>query len=98
MSVVMKIKSQIIEKEDISSLNFPSYSLNKTPEEKRELRRKLRNAQILGNIHRNKIRIIFEDESNRKEVRTTVWAAGEKHIVLKGGVIIPIRRIVDVRL
>ena len=31
----MKIKSQIIEKEDISSLNFPSYSLNKTPEEKR---------------------------------------------------------------
>ncbi|MDA8715423.1 hypothetical protein N9M27_06015 [Flavobacteriales bacterium] len=90
----MKTESQIIEKEDISSLNFPSYSLNKTPEEKR----KLRNAQILGNIHHNKIRIIFQDETDTREVRTTVWAAGEKHIVLKGGVIIPIRRVVDIRL
>lgn len=94
----MKAESQIIEKEDISSLNFPSYSLDKTPEEKRELKRKLRNAQILGNIHHNKIRIIFRDEIDTKEVRTTVWAAGEKHIVLKGGVIIPIRRVVDIRL
>ncbi|MDC3337289.1 hypothetical protein OAW23_05425 [Flavobacteriales bacterium] len=94
----MKTESQIIEKEDISSLNFPSYSLNKTPEEKRELKRKLRNAQILGNIHHNKIRIIFQDETDTREVRTTVWAAGEKHIVLKGGVIIPIRRVVDIRL
>ncbi|MBT4776263.1 MAG: hypothetical protein HOL28_11840 [Crocinitomicaceae bacterium] len=94
----MKTESQIIEKEDISSLNFPSYSLNKTPEEKRELKRKLRNAQILGNIHHNKIRIIFRDETDTREVRTTVWAAGEKHIVLKGGVSIPIRRVVDIRL
>ena len=94
----MKTESQIIEKEDISSLNFPSYSLNKTPEEKRELKRKLRNAQILGNIHHNKIRIIFQDETDTREVRTTVWAAGEKHIVLKGGVSIPIRRVVDIRL
>ena len=94
----MKITAQLIEKEDISSLHFPSYSLDKSPEQIRELKRKLRSAEILGNIHHNKIRILFKDEFGLKEVRTTVWAVGETHIVLKQGIIIPIRRIVDIRL
>ena len=90
--------AQIIEKEQIPSLRFPSCSIEKTPEQVRELKRKLRSAEILGNIHHNKIRIIFEDEFGLKEVRTTVWAVGETHIVLKQGIIIPIRRLVDVSL
>ena len=43
-----------------------------------------------------KIKIVFKDESGLKSVFTTIWATGEKNIVLKRGVIIPIRRIVDV--
>jgi hypothetical protein len=90
--------AQIIEKEEITSLHFPSFALEKTPEELRELKRKLRSAEILGNIHHNKISILFEDEFGLKEVRTTVWAVGETHIVLKQGIILPIRRLVDIRL
>ncbi|MFT7611376.1 MAG: hypothetical protein ACI9J3_000319 [Parvicellaceae bacterium] len=88
----------LIEKEQIPSLHFPSYTIEKTAEQFRELSRKLRSAQTLGNIHHNKIRILFEDESGLKEVRTTIWAVGETHIVLKKGIIIPIRRLVDIEL
>jgi len=90
--------AQLIEKELIPSLHFPSYIIEKTAEQYRELKRKLRSAEILGNIHHNKIRILFEDEFGLKEVRTTIWAVGETHIVLKQGIIIPIRRLVDIRL
>jgi hypothetical protein len=53
---------------------------------------------ILGNIDRTKMRIIFEDNEGIKEVRTTVWAVGDKNIVLKKGVTIPINRLIDVIL
>ena len=45
-----------------------------------------------------KMRILFEDSEGLKEVRTTIWAVGDKNIVLKKGVVIPINRVVDVIL
>ena len=51
---------------------------------------------ILGNIHRVKMKITFEDDECTKQVRTTIWAVGDKNIVLKKGVIIPIHRIIDI--
>ena len=53
---------------------------------------------ILGNVHRTKMRIIFEDIEGVKEVQTTIWAVGDKNIVLKKGVTIPIHRLIDVIL
>ena len=53
---------------------------------------------MLGNVHRTKMRIQFKDEEGLKEVRTTIWAVGDRNIVLKKGVLIPINRIVDVIL
>jgi len=87
---------QVIEKEDIPSLSFPSDPLTRTPQETEALLRKLRRSMVLGNIHRTKRRIIFEDAEGTKEVRTTIWAVGDKNIVLKRGVIIPIKRLIDV--
>lgn len=92
------LNPELIEKESISNLHFPSEALEKTKDEHKILRMKLQKAQTLGNIHHNKIKIWFKDDVGLKEVRTTVWALGEDNIVLKKGVFIPIHRIVDVQI
>ena len=86
----------LIEKEAISELIFPKSAISKTSDELKVLKHHLRRAMILGNLHRTKIKIVFEDDKSLKEVRTTVWAVGDKNIVLKQGTIIPINRIVSI--
>ena len=88
----------LIEKENVADLLFPTQAIDKTKEDMVKLIRKLRRSMVLGNIHRTKMRIIFEDNIGLKEVRTTIWAVGDKNIVLKKGVVIPINRLVDVIL
>ena len=46
-----------IDKEEISSLSFPSESIHRTKDERSILNKKLRDAMVLGNIHHSKIRI-----------------------------------------
>jgi len=96
--MTLSSKPQIIEKESIPSLFFPSSSVDRTKEDLKVLVRKLRRSMMLGNVHRTKMRIQFEDEDGLKEVRTTIWAVGDRNIVLKKGVLIPINRVVDVIL
>ena len=86
----------IVEKEIISSLKFPNTPVNRTEDQSKILFHKLRRSMVLGNIHRTKMKIIFQDEEGTKEVRTTIWAVGDKNIVLKKGVTIPINRIIDI--
>ncbi|MFM7387741.1 MAG: hypothetical protein ACKO5L_06240 [Bacteroidota bacterium] len=64
--------------------------------QERELRRHLDYATSLGNNHRTKVQIVFCDDDGLKMVHTTVWAALDKHILLKGGIRIPIPRIVEI--
>tara|TARA_Y200000002_G_C22218786_1_gene470675 strand:+ start:157 stop:447 length:291 start_codon:yes stop_codon:yes gene_type:complete len=92
------LKPTVIEKEIIPNLLFPTIPINKTKEEMKKLVLKLKRSMVLGNIDRTKMRIIFEDDEGTKEVRTTIWAVGDKNIVLKKGVTIPINRLVDVIL
>lgn len=87
-----------VEKENISSLRFPSAEVLDNPQQRKERARKLGRATFLGNIEHNKIRIYFEDDEGMKMVHTTIWATGSDHIVLKRGVTVPIRRIHDVQL
>jgi uncharacterized protein (UPF0248 family) len=88
----------VIEKESIPTLHFPIDPVSKSKEQLQVLKKKLKRSMILGNVHRTKMRIIFEDETGKKEVQTTIWAVGDKNIVLKKGIIIPIHRLVDVIL
>lgn len=53
---------------------------------------------VLGNIHHQKIRIVFQDDEGVKEVRTTIWAADDRFIVLKKGVSIPVDRVIELNL
>ena len=85
-----------VEKEDIPSLHFPAEAVERTEDQIKLLKHKLSRSMILGNIHRVKMKITFKDDESTKEVRTTIWAVGDKNIVLKKGIVIPIHRIIDI--
>ena len=96
--MVTTYSTVVVEKEAIPSLNFPSEPIDKSNQQVQALKKKLKRSMILGNVHRTKMRIIFEDIEGVKEVQTTIWAVGDKNIVLKKGVTIPIHRLIDVIL
>ncbi len=88
--------SVLIGKEQVAGLKFPNTDVLATSEQQTERRKKLEKGMLLGNNHKHKVKIIFEDSEGLKKVETTIWAAMEKNISLKGGKFIPIRRIHDV--
>lgn len=86
-------KAELVEKENIGELHFPKTEVV-TDEAGRKLRLKdLSDATILGNIEHNKVKIVFEDDKGVKYTETTIWAVGDKNIVLKSGITIPLHRI-----
>lgn len=87
----------LVEKEHISTLSFPSEPLDLPKSKIDELKHKLNRHMILGNLYHSKCRIVFKDNESIKEVRTTIWAVGDKNIVLKRGVVIPLGRIIDIK-
>lgn len=82
-----------IEKEVVPTLTF-----NKAMEieQHEDIIQRLEKATLLGNIHHSKVVIYFQDDEGLKKVETTIWATGTKFICLKGGMWIPISRILDV--
>lgn len=92
------MEAVLIQKEEVINLKFPNEEVLSSEDEKKILRKKLEQATALGNIDHNKIKIFFKDAEGLKKVETTIWATGEKNIVLKQGITIPIQRIVDIHL
>jgi hypothetical protein len=88
-------KYRLVEKEIISSLSFKNIEIDP---QNPDLLKKLKNATSLGNLHRNKCRIIFKDSEGIKAVETTIWSTGKHYICLKGGMWLPIRNIMDVKI
>ena len=89
------MEATLIEKELIPSLKFNDKS---TVEQHPELLNQIEKATILGNSHRTKVSIYFQDDESVKRVETTIWASGTKFICLKGGVWIPISRLIEVKI
>ena len=89
------MEATIIEKEQIPLLTFHDKT---TVEQHPDLQNQIEKATILGNAHRTKVSIYFKDDESLKRVETTIWAAGTKFICLKGGVWIPISRLVEVKI
>ena len=94
-TMLIASKPTLIDKEIISSLHFNS---KLTVDQHPKLKAQLSEATKLGNSYRRKVSILFQDDDGLKRVDTTIWANGTKFICLKGGVWIPIRRIVEVRV
>jgi hypothetical protein len=82
-----------IEKEDIPILKFPDVEVLLDHEKIKERADELNRALLLGNIAHAKIKIYFEDDNERRVVETTVWGVTDKRVILKQGILIPIKRI-----
>lgn len=87
-----------VEKEQISSLRFPRAEVLETDELRKKRLSNVEMGMRLGNNHRGKVKIVFEDEDGIKAVETTIWVGTEKNITLKGGAFIPLHRIHDIRI
>jgi len=84
---------QLVEKEMIPSLSFKDIVLS---EHNSDLDRQIENAVRLGNAYHTKVSIVFIDDEGLKRVNTTIWAKGERFICLKGGIWLPISRIIEI--
>lgn len=82
-----------INKESIPELKFPTDEVLGSAEDVKSRNEDLDRALKLGNLERNKIRIVFEDANGVKQVETTVWGITDKRVILKQGIVIPIHRI-----
>ena len=88
------LKPELIEKELISSLSFEQKG---KVEQHPNLMEQINHATRLGNAYHSKVSIYFNDDLGLKRVDTTIWASGDKYICLKGGVWLPINRIVEIK-
>lgn len=89
------LNPSMIEKESITNLSFKNLI---EFEQHPRLLEKLKNATRLGNMNKFKCQIEFYADSGLKTVETTIWATGKRFICLKGGLWIPISKIVDIRM
>ena len=97
LNMADKLTPIIVSKESIADMNFPSEDVLQTADAIQTRKTDLERATTLGNVEQNKTKIIFEDIDGLKQVETTIWATTDKRIVLKGGVVIPINRIHQVK-
>ena len=87
------METLLVEKESIPSLSFTDKT---RVQQHPNLRKQIDKATILGNTHRRKVFIVFEDDDGVKRVNTTIWASGTKFVCLKGGIWIPINRLKEI--
>lgn len=90
----MNYNFETIDKEKIGSLLFPNSDVLEDDKEAiKQRKEELDRALTLGNLEHLKIKIYFEDDTSKKMVDTTIWGLTEERIILKQGVVIPIKRI-----
>jgi ssRNA-specific RNase YbeY (16S rRNA maturation enzyme) len=88
--MTQKIK---ITKERIHTLEFKaSIQVQQHP----DINNQLNKALMLGNTHKRKVNIIFQDDESIKTMNTTIWAYGTKYVCFKGGVWIPKSRLIEI--
>ena len=84
---------KLVEKENIANLIFPEEDVLSSSRERANRVKDLKNANELGDLAQYKVKILFEDDSGPKKVETTVWNTTRQEVLLKYGVVIPIRRV-----
>ena len=87
-----------VDKSQLTRISFGTVE-NQKKSTKSLLRYKLKRAQSLGNLFKLHALILFNGEDGELlETEATVWAVAEKYIMIKGGTVIPISSIIDVRI
>jgi len=87
-----------IDKEKISQLIFPNHDVLNNMDEILTRKKNLQQAMILGNIYKQKVRIVFRDIYSQKTTETTIWYADASYVTLKGGVAIPLKSIIRIEI
>lgn len=82
----------MIVKEEIGQYTIIPSIEDKTEHWKEELSYAVR----LGNEFKGKTTITFETTEGSRTVQTTVWSLTDNYIVLKGGITIPLKSIMEV--
>lgn len=86
-----------IETKGFKSINHASGNSEPLPSTIFHLRKQVDRAVRLGNGAKSKVKILFQTKEGIRLVNTTVWAATEDYILLKGGKAIPIDAILDIQ-
>jgi hypothetical protein len=89
-------KPILIDKDQVKDLRFPQEEILTSAEELVKRKSDLSRALTLGNVHHNKVKIVFCDNQGPKMVETTIWAVTELRVILKSGMVIPINRIQEI--
>ncbi len=90
------LKSHSIEKDQLPSLIFSELDVLNTRDEVKKREEDLQQAMKLGNTFKQKVKIFVKDIYSNKHFESTVWHANNKHVTLKGGIIIPVKSIYKV--
>ena len=91
-------KVVMIDKEEIINLKFPKEEVLKSSDEIVMRKSDCDKAVHVGNTDKNKVKIIFEDTIGLKMIETTLWGNTDKRIILKGGMVVPMHRIHQIKL
>ena len=84
-------------KEFLYALKFSDEDVIKTRQEKELRLYSINRAMRLGNVVKSKVNIYFKDSLNRVIfIYTTVWGVTKNDIILKKGVTIPIKSIIEI--
>lgn len=95
MEISEKIHST--KKEFLYALKFAEKDVMKTRQEQELRMHSINRAMHLGNVLKNKVRIYFRDSLNRIIfIDTTIWGVTKEDIILKKGVTIPIKSIIEI--
>lgn len=86
----------IIEKENVPFLNFPKNDVLEKKHDRNQRCTSLFKAMRLGNLEREKVTILFEDDEGKKQVVTTIWGVTNKRVILKKAINLPINRVLSV--
>lgn len=83
----------------LTKMIFDSHDVLKNVADMNERRSLLRQALIMGNLHRKEVYIEFRTVgSYLKNIKSIVWGVGEDSIYLKDGIHLPVRSIEKVIL
>jgi len=88
------LPNEMVTRETISTLRFPSYDVLTTTVERQQRRWQAERAVTLGNGYQSKVDIYFQtSDGSTKRIHTTVWASHTEYLSLKSGKALPLRAV-----
>ncbi len=80
---------------DIIHVDFKKESIL-TESEKEVMFKNINKACRAGNLYKTKYKITFQTKNGVLMVETTIWMVGQKYLLIKGNLCIPISSIINV--